>query len=81
MPSLSGIFSKLGSGFKTALPYIGPIANRIAAAAGSPESLQAELRQRELDRQDVLAQSALQSQAEQRKLQESELATQELQRK
>jgi hypothetical protein len=68
-----GFFSRIGAFLKTAAPYIQPIADFLAAAAGNYEPMEEERRQRE----DALKQSQFRLQSQ---LQQSTLQNQDLQR-
>jgi hypothetical protein len=68
-----GFFSRIGAFLKTAAPYIQPIADRLAAAAGNYAPMELERQQRE----DALRQSQFQLQSQ---LQQSQLQNQDLQR-
>jgi hypothetical protein len=68
-----GFFSKIGAFLKTAAPYIQPIADRLAAAAGNYQPIELERQERE----DALRQSQFQLQSH---LQQSQLANQDLTR-
>lgn len=57
-PQGSGFFSKIGHVIKTIAPYIGPVANRLAAAFGNDAPLERELQQR----RDLLQQQLANSQ-------------------
>ena len=65
--------ARIGQFLKTAAPYIQPIADRLAAAAGNYAPMEAERQQRE----DMLKQSQFQLQSQ---LQQSQLQNQDLQR-
>ena len=74
-PQQGGFFSRLGAGLKQVMPYITPIANRLAAAAGNYGPLELEHQQKELElqqahqkTQDALAQSQMQNQELNRQL-------------
>lgn len=74
-PQQGGFFSRLGAGLKQVMPYITPIANRLAAAAGNYGPLELEHQQKELElqqahqkTQDALAQSQIQNQELNRQL-------------
>src|SRR5258708_33680915 len=63
-----GFFSNLGSKLKQVMPYITPIANRLAAAAGNYGPIELEHQQNELQlqqahqkTQEALAQSQMQN--------------------
>lgn len=66
-----GFFSQLGSGLKKVMPYLTPIMNRLAAAAGNygPIELEHQQRQQQME-QDRLG---LQQQLQQSQMQTSEL--------
>jgi hypothetical protein len=72
-PQQGGFFSRIGAFLKTAAPYIQPIADRLAAAAGNYAPMELERQQRE----DALRQSQFQLQSQ---LQQSQLQNQDLQR-
>src|ERR1700680_4398315 len=72
-PQPGGFFSKIGAVLKTIAPYIQPIADRLAAAAGNYAPMELERQQRE----DALRQSQFQLQSQ---LQQSQMANQDLTR-
>lgn len=80
-PQQGGFFSRLGAGLKKVMPYVTPIANRLAAAAGNYGPLELEHQQKELEiqqaherTQEALAQSQMQNQELNRQLLQKQIA-------
>src|SRR6266550_4525652 len=61
-PQPGGFFSRLGAGLKQIMPYVTPIANRLAAAAGNYGPLELEQQQRQENMQQQLQRSQLANQ-------------------
>ncbi len=72
-PLQRGFFSRIGAFLKTAAPYIAPIADRLAAAAGNYAPMEAERQQREDALRQQLTQSTLQNQDLTRQLTQKQL--------
>jgi len=71
--SQGGFFSRLGAGLKQVMPYVTPIANRLAAAVGNYGPLELEHQQKELELQQAHEQT-------QKALADSQMQNQELNR-
>lgn len=68
-----GFFSRLGAGLKKVMPYVTPIANRLAAAAGNYGPIELEHQQHQDALQSALTQSQLQNQDLNRQLTQKQL--------
>ncbi len=68
-----GFFSRIGAFLKTAAPYIQPIADRLAAAAGNYAPMELERQQREDALRQQLTQSQLQNQDLSRQLTQKQI--------
>jgi hypothetical protein len=73
-PQQRGFFSKIGQFLRTAAPYIKPIADHLAAAAGNYAPMEAERQQREDALRQQLAQSQVQNQDLSRQLTQKQIA-------
>lgn len=72
-PQQRGLFSRIGAVLKTIAPYVQPVADRLAAAAGNYAPMELERQQREDALKQSLTQSQLQNQDLTRQLTQKQL--------